>query len=283
MTRISVAMVMTSLLLTGCGEDKTQEATKQNDTQVTDKQASEEVAIADTTGADEASVVAGIYENATKQSAANGHIDFEALKAQNEEIFGWLYVPGADIDCPILQSQESDDYYRTHNDKKENDNKGAAFIEMPTMPDLCDFNTVIHGGSCKEGGIFEGLVNYLNPEVFETNEEFFIYLPDNQLTYEVWAAFTRDNTSLIRDFSFAEAKGDREFIDYVVNERIVGKQLREGWEDIDEYNFLTTLTIDDTNSDSQVVVIGVLSEDAAGTIDREVVEELDLGPDLLAQ
>ena len=137
MTRISVAMVMTSLLLTGCGEDKTQETTKQNDTQVTDEQTGEsEAAIADTTGADEASDVAGIYENATEQSAANGHIDFEALKAQNEEIFGWLYVPGADIDCPILQSQENDDYYRTHNDKKENDNKGAAFIEMPTMPDM---------------------------------------------------------------------------------------------------------------------------------------------------
>ena len=217
------------------------------------------------------------------QSAANGHIDFDTLQAENDEIFAWLKVPGTSIDCPVLQSKESDEYYRTHNEKKELDELGAAYVELPTMIDMCDFNTVIHGGACIPTGAFEELVNFLNPDFFEENTEFYIYLPDNQLTYQVWAAFTRENTSLIREYSFAEAKGDREFLDYVYNERIIGKLIREGWDDVDEYNFLTTLTIDNPKMDSQVVVIGVLSNDAAGTIDRQVIEELDLGPDLMAQ
>lgn len=274
-----VAVVMASMMLVGCGE-KTDTTTEQKQTQVTDAQVKDKAQTETSVVAADGQLEADIEDT---QSASNGHIDFDTLKAQNDEIIGWLKVPGTDIDCPILQSQESDDYYRAHNEKKESDEKGAAFIEMPTMPNMCDFNTVIHGGSYKVVSIFEGLVNFLDPEFFEANEEFYIYLPDNQLTYTVWAAFTRDNTSLIREYSFAEAKGDREFVDYVINERIIGKQLREGFEDVDEYNFLTTLTIDNPIMDSQVVVIGVLTGDAAGTIDRQVIEELDLGPDLLAQ
>ena len=106
----------------------------------------------------------------------------------------------------------------------------------------------------------------------------YIYLPDNQLTYAIWAVFERDNTSLIRDYSFAEAKGDREFLDYVYNGRIVGKQVREGWEDLTEYNFLVTLTIDEPGDDKQLVVIGAMTNDAAGTIDRDIVEEINIGP-----
>ena len=48
------------------------------------------------------------------QSAGNAHIDFASLQASNDEIIAWLQVPGTSIDCPVLKSSESDDYYRNH-------------------------------------------------------------------------------------------------------------------------------------------------------------------------
>lgn len=265
--RLALGIVaLTSMVIAGCGKDSFANAT--------DSVKEEKAEIAITSEADVIST----------QSSANSHIDFEAIQAQNEEIIAWLQVPGTDIDCPILQSTVSDDFYRSHGADMQPNELGAAYIEMPTMANMCDFNTVIHGsGFESESGIFANLINFENPEFFEKNQKFYIYLPDNQLTYDIWAVFERENTSLIRDFSLAEAKGAREFLDYVYNGRIVGKQIREGWEDLDEYNFLTTLTIDDEDSDKQLVVIGALSYDAAGTINREVIEELDLGPDLMAQ
>lgn len=215
------------------------------------------------------------------ESATDGNIDFDLLQSQNSDVVGWLKVPGTDIDCAIVQNEEDNSYYWTHDATGAENNSGAAFMERTSISDMCDFNTIIHGRG--EGGVFEELINFENPDFFEENREFYVYLPDNQLTYVVAAVFERDNTSLVRDFSFAEAKGDREFIEYVINERIPGKQLCEGWEDFNEYNFFTTLTIDEPQSNKQIVVIGVLTYDAAGTIDRIVVEELDLGQDLLAQ
>ncbi|MCR5798816.1 MAG: class B sortase [Lachnospiraceae bacterium] len=199
------------------------------------------------------------------------NIDIPALAAENEEIFGWLTVPGTDIDCPILQSAIADDFYMTHNSKKEADESGALYIEMANMTNMCDFNTVIHGNG-GEKGLFRELVNFENPDFFDENETFYIYIDGDVLTYEIWGCMERDNTSLIRTYDFTYASGCRQFMEDVYESKIVGKQIRNGWEQLSEYNFMVTLTIDDPDSDRQLVVYGTLIEDPAGIIDR-VIEE----------
>ncbi len=55
--------------------------------------------------------------------------------------------------------------------------------------------------------------------------------------------------------------------------RSMTMNLREGWEGITPYHFLLTLTTQrEENADRQFVVIAILTEDAAGTIDRIVAE-----------
>ena len=197
--------------------------------------------------------------------------DIASLQSANEDVIGWLTVPGTSIDYPILQSWEEDDYYASRNADKEPDSRGALHIEMANMANMCDFNTVIHG-SAGEDGLFGELVNFENPDFFEANEEFKIYLDGNELTYEIWAVLERDNTSLIRTYDFSYISGCKEFLSDVYDKKVMGKQIRGGWGDVDEYNFLVTLTADDPKADKQLVVIGALIEDKAGTIDRAVME-----------
>lgn len=53
----------------------------------------------------------------------------------------------------------------------------------------------------------------------------------------------------------------------------MGMNLREGWENVNAYNYVITLTTQkEENPDSQFVVVAVLVEDAAGTIERVVTE-----------
>lgn len=206
------------------------------------------------------------------------NIDVNKLKENNSDIWGWITVPGTSIDGPLLQSYEEPDMYKVCNADKVNDGIGAAYIEIYNMPDMCDFNTVIHGSE----ELFKDLVDFENPDFFKDNYEFYIYLPENVLTYTIWAVYRRENNDLFDAYSFADAVGAREFLDDVYNEKVMGKQIRDGWNDVDEYKFLTTLTID-TDEGQQLVVIGALTNDATGTINREVIEYLDLGPVLLEE
>lgn len=194
-----------------------------------------------------------------------------AIMADNEDAFAWLIVDGTDINGPVFQSWEEDDYYASHNREAQNDSNGEMYIEMANIIDMCDFNTVIHG-SGGENGIFSELINFENPDFFDANEEFTIYLADNKLKYEIWAVLERDNTSLIRDYDFTYSFGCKAFLDDVYGEKVMGKHIRGGWGDANENMFMVTLTVDNPASDKQLIVIGALVEDEMGTINRVMME-----------
>ncbi len=206
------------------------------------------------------------------ETAHDAEIDFAALQKENPDVFAWLYIPGTDIDCPVLQSEEADNYYESHDEFKNENNKGAVYTELANMKSMCDFNTVLHGKG-DEGGSFSELYQFANPEFFQSHETIYLYLDENLLTYNVFAAFERDNTSLIRTYDFTYISGCQKFLDDLYGFRNMGKNIREGWEDVTPYHFLITLTTtSQTNPDKQYVVIAALVGDAAGTIDRLVLE-----------
>lgn len=204
------------------------------------------------------------------ETASDGEVDFEALKEENPDIFAWLHIPGTGIDAPVLQSMESDDYYEGHNAYGEEDGKGALYTELANLTSMCDFNTVIHGKG-GEGMPFEGLYQFADPDFFESHEEFTLYLEGNVLTYTVFASYEREDTSLIRSYDFTYGLGCAQFLKDMYSVREMGKNLREGWEEVTPYHFLVTLTTESRgNPGKQFVVLGALTGDAAGAIDRVV-------------
>lgn len=208
------------------------------------------------------------------ESAEDTQIDFAVLKAENPDIFAWIYIPGTGIDYPVLQSEEADDFYEYHNAYGEADDSGAIYIELANLTSMCDFNTVLHGKTvADESGPFADLYRFSDPNFFEEHEQIYIYLDGNVLTYEVFAAYEREDTSLIRTYDFTYLSGCEQFLDDLYATRDMRMNLREGWEDVSPYHFLITLTTQKEEEDGkQFVVIAALMQDAAGTIDRVVTE-----------
>lgn len=225
------------------------------------------------TGNGQSDVMAAETTGIAGETAKDTKVDMKALQAENPDIFAWLYVPDTDIDGPVLQSTESDDYYENHNAYGEEDSGGSLYTELANMKDMCDFNTVIHGKTTEDGrkGLFSDLYRFADPAFFETHEDIFLYLDGNLLSYTVIAAYERENTSLIRDYDFTFGTGCEQFLEDMYETREMGKNIREGWEEITPYHFLLTLTTrQGTDAEKQFVVIGVLTGDAAGKIDRVV-------------
>ena len=210
-----------------------------------------------------------------RESAQDAQVDFRALKEENPEIFAWLYIPDTSIDAPVAQSGESDEYYASHNITKENDENGALYIEAANLTSMCDFNTVIHGNTAEDGesGLFAELYQFSDPDYFDSHEQMYLYLEDNVLTYEIFAAYERENNSLIRTYDFTYLSGCDQFLKDMYGIRSMNMMIRSGWEDVTPYHFLVTLTTSrGKDSDSQFIVLAALIEDPAGTIDRAVME-----------
>ena len=205
------------------------------------------------------------------ESAEDASIDFVALREINPDIFAWIHIPDTAIDCPVLQSEQSDVFYESHNANKEEDDTGAVYIELANLTNMCDFNTVLHG-KAKEGS-FADLYSFADPEFFEEHEYVYLYLDGNVLTYEIFAAYERENTSLIRTYDFTYLSGCRQFLSDLYGNKDREKNVREGWENVSGYNYIITLTArKEENAERQFVVTAVLVEDAAGTVSRVVAE-----------
>lgn len=208
------------------------------------------------------------------EGSGDRQMDFDALREENPDIFAWIHIPGTAIDCPVLQSEQSDTYYEDHNAYGEEDDTGAVYIELANLTNMCDFNTVLHGKTgVDEDGLFADLYRFANPDFFAEHEYVYLYLDGNVLTYEIFAAYERENTSLIRTYDFTYLSGCQQFLDDLYGTRDMAMNLREGWENVGAYNYVITLTTQRSeNAENQFVVIAVLVQDEAGTINRVVTE-----------
>lgn len=255
------AVILAIATLTACGEKDAEDAGAPESNA---KEAAEEGALEDEIRP----------EGFAGESAEDAQIDFQALKAENPEIFAWLYIPDTAIDYPVLQSGQGDDFYENHNALGETDEGGAIYIELANLTNMCDFNTVMHGKTEPEGtGLFADLYRFADLDFFREHEKAYLYLDGNVLTYEIVAAYERENTSLLRSYDFTYLEGCGQFLEDMYGARDMTMNLREGWEGITPYHFLITLTTQrEENADRQFVVVAILTEDAAGTIDRIVAE-----------
>ena len=173
---------------------------------------------------------------------------------------------------PVLQSHVSDEFYITHDAAGEENSAGAVYTEMPNMMNMCDFNTVIHGDDLGEDSPFKALHQFEDADFFDKHQEFYLYLPDNVLTYEVFAAYYDDGGDILRRYDYTTYAGCEEHLKDIYTTRSMNRNFRDGWEGLTPYHFLVTLDGKVREDGTQYVVIGALTKDAAGKIDRVIYE-----------
>ena len=115
-------------------------------------------------------------------------LDIGALQTVNEEVLGWLEIPGTAVSYPLVQGTDNQ-YYLEHTWDREPSAAGAIFLETQCSRDLSGFNTVVYGHRMRDGSMFGSLKYYREQRYRE--EHPFVYITDGQACrrYEVFAAY----------------------------------------------------------------------------------------------
>lgn len=126
-------------------------------------------------------------------------IDFDALKAINEDIIGWIYFENNDISYPLLQGEDNSEYLYTMADGTKNQ-AGSIFLDAGNSSDFMDAHTIIYGHNMKNLSMFGLLKNYKTEETYyEENPCFMIYTPQASYRYEIFAYYdVKENDSIYR-------------------------------------------------------------------------------------
>ena len=120
-------------------------------------------------------------------------IDWNALWAINKDVIAWIYIPGTNIDYPILQEPkfvtDGNYYYLHRNIYKDYEYMGCVLT--PKEPDGCEdleMHMQVFGHHMIGKQMFGHLDKYKSYDFYTEQPYIYIYRPDRTERWQVWAA-----------------------------------------------------------------------------------------------
>lgn len=98
-------------------------------------------------------------------------VDLSAYLAQNPDFVAWLRIPGTNVDYPVVQTDDPDDYLN-HTFSGKSSVVGTLFSLADADYQAPGRNIAIYGHHLRSSGekMFTSLVRYKNPDFYEDNQ-----------------------------------------------------------------------------------------------------------------
>ena len=189
-------------------------------------------------------------------------VDFAYLRAQNEDIIGWIEVDGTAVNYPVLYDDTRFLVYLNHNYLHAYTPYGAIFMLGECSPDFTGFNSVIYGHNLMDGSMFGSLHRFEDQDFFDEHRTIMVYTPDRVLTYEIFAAYRTDNRNVIAKFPCTTREERQAYIDYIYSHEV--KAIFDRSIEVTPDDRIITLSTCIANPSYRYLVQGVLVSEQEG-------------------
>ncbi len=190
----------------------------------------------------------------------NKQLNWEYLWEQNEDIYAWIYIPGTNIDYPILQHPTDNSYYLEYNLDGSKGYPGCIYTENVNSKDFADYNTLIYGHNMKNGTMFADLHDFKDETFFQEHRYMFVYLPDKLLVYDIFAAYKFTDAHIWYTYDCVGQDGFGRYLDMIYEDYGNSGNFREGVTVTNEDHIITLSTCVGGQKDKRYLVQGVLVE-----------------------
>lgn len=116
-----------------------------------------------------------------------GPVDLEALRAVNEDVVGWIMIPGTGLSYPVVQGEDNE-YYLDHTWKGNYSASGSIFMECGNDPSLEGFHTILYGHRMRNGSMFGILRHYSSAAYWRQHPSVYLVSGGNVYRYDIFAA-----------------------------------------------------------------------------------------------
>lgn len=141
---------------------------------------------------------------------------------QNSDMAAWIQIDGTQIDYPVVQTMEDENYYLYRGfDKKENKNGCLILDTDSSITEPLSTNLIIHGHNMKSGAMFGTLTDYENEEYGKEHKYIKLYTKECERNYEVISVFRsqvyKKSEDVFKFYKFFQADTQEEFDDWYTN------------------------------------------------------------------
>lgn len=105
-------------------------------------------------------------EKKTEDKMVNAWI--KKLQKENADLVAWITIPGTNIDYPVMQTKEDNDYYLDHDFDKNQNAHGTPFLDVHCKVGESQ-NLIIYGHHMKDETMFQNLMLYKDADFCKEN------------------------------------------------------------------------------------------------------------------
>ena len=168
-----------------------------------------------------------IVKPAVNTDTAENPVNLEDLAAINPDIYAWIYIPDTNVNYPVAQSTEDDNFYLDHDVYKNYSFPGTIYSQACNSISFNDRVTLLYGHNMLNGSMFATLHNFSDKTFFDEHPYFYIYTTERRLTYEVVTAFEYDDRHIMNSFDFSDDAVFQDWLDQAKTPRSVYYNVRD--------------------------------------------------------
>lgn len=148
------------------------------------------------------------------------NMDFSALQEVNDDVLGWILIPGTKISYPVLQGEDNE-YYLKRNWKQKRNSTGSIYMECQNSRDFSDFSTILYGHRMSDRSMFGLLKKYAQPDYWKDHPVVYITDASGCRTYEIFAAFEVGVTEQTYRIGEFDDGAKQSFIDFSLENSVI--------------------------------------------------------------
>ncbi len=123
-------------------------------------------------------------------------VDFDSLLSENSDVIGWIYSENTQINYPVLQGKDNDQYLHTMINGQYN-SSGSIFMDYADDASLNGFKAVLYGHHMKNGSMFASLRQYRTQEFYDEHTTMWYLTPTQTYRLDVIAGYIGEDSSII--------------------------------------------------------------------------------------
>ncbi len=114
-------------------------------------------------------------------------IDWEVLRAENEDIVGWIYCPDTVVNYPVVQTTDNE-FYLTHGFDKASNTSGAIFTDTNAVLGVTQCNYIVYGHNMKDGSMFGTFRKYVDTSYYDEHPTLYLLTPQQNYRIDLICA-----------------------------------------------------------------------------------------------
>jgi len=215
-------------------------------------------------------------------------VDWDSLRAVNDDVVAWVYVPNTEINYPIVQGNDND-YYLTRDfdgDQGWLANYGCVFLDYRNTFNFQDQANFIYGHHMQDGSMFAAIAEMADQQKFDNARTVYLLTPQGNYKLRSFALVHCDANESIVQTAFANSEDRAAYMQDMMDRSVTHVADSPKAQDIeramvfatcDDYSsgrFLLYCYIEDTTAADLAGDIGLASEDGQTTGFENNVEEV---------